>query len=408
MGDDGGLDAGQPPSHGGDAGSTPDAGADADAGTSSDAGTDGGSTSGWRFVSIPGSRCARGATAGLGYNPGASRSLVVYFQGGGACWNNGTCRPSWYQWGPACNYGMNAGCLWNDQGGTKPLAANVELADPFPADGGGVFPGELATISRSLLFTRRPENPLRDASYAYFPYCTGDLHAGAATRTYLVKADALSPPTPVTHAFAGAANVDAYLAWLRRQHPQVDIVWVVGVSGGGYGAQLNFHRVRAAFPEADAHLLADSAPMLDTGLFPTWASEWNLQVPPGCPDCDGGLPEILAHQVALAPSARVGLLAFTEDAVITRFFFSAGNATEWLAPPFPTYTNRLRALEASYSGTRRYFELRGQEHVMIGRYGVVLPDGGVSAPASSPDGGTTLKAWIDAWATGAGAWDNVR
>jgi hypothetical protein len=56
----------------------------------------------------------------------------------------------------------------------------------------------------------------------------------------------------------------------------------------------------------------------------------------------------------------------------------------------------------------RDFRLPGQEHVMLQRYGVVLADGGLSAPASSPDGGTTLKAWVDAWATGVAPWTSQR
>lgn len=385
--DAGAVDAGQP-----DAGS-PDGGAN---------------DAGWRFVSIPGSQCARGATAGLGYNAGASDQLVVFFQGGGACWNNGTCHPSVYVWGPVCNYGMNSFCLFDDSGGTKPLAVNVDAVDPFPADGGGVFPAEIAVVSRSLLFSRRAENPLRDATYAYFPYCTGDLHAGASTKTYFVKPDLASAPTAITHHFAGAANVDAYLAYLRTQHPQVSTVWVVGVSGGGYGAQLNLHRVRAVFPEASVHLLADSAPMLNSPHFNEWANEWNLQVPSTCTDCDAGLPNILAHQAAQAPNSRIGLLAFHEDAVITRFFFSGADTASWLTPPFATYSAQLASLEATYGQNRRYFELGGQTHVMLDQYGAVLADGGVSAPTRSPDGGTDLKRWVDAWVTGSGAWDNVR
>ena len=45
---------------------------------------------------------------------------------------------------------------------------------------------------------------------------------------------------------------------------------------------------------------------------------------------------------------------------------------------------------------------------MLQGYGVVQSDGGISAPFGSPDGGTTLKRWIDAWATGSGSWENVK
>jgi hypothetical protein len=353
-------------------------------------------------VPLAATKCASGAQAGMGYAPGASDEVVLFFQGGGACWNTGTCHPSVYQWGPVCNYGMDSVCLFNDQGGTRPLAAHVDEANPFPADGGGAFPGEIAVVKRSLLFTRRAENPLRAASYTYVPYCTGDLHAGAATRTYAMKAGLFDPVTTTTHHFAGAANTDAVLAYLRSQHPAVRVLWLVGVSGGGYGATLNFEKVRAAFPEATVHLLADSAPMVPSIHFEAMRAEWNLPF-------DGGFPAVISEQLDTAPAAsRVGLLAFTEDAVLTRFFFAAGNSNSWLNPPYAAYTAALAQLQTRYqqSSRARYFVLPGQAHVMLGEYPVVSPDGGLTAAVSSPDGSTNLKIWVDAWATGASPWDN--
>jgi hypothetical protein len=364
----------------------------------------------WAFVGVAGTQCALGAQAGLGYNRGSSTQLVIFVEGGGACWNNGTCHPSLFQWGPVCNYGSDAVCLWDNPGGTRALAVNVENPDPYPADGGGAFPAALAAIKDSLLFARRAENPLREASYAFIPYCTGDLHAGNATKTYSLKADLFAAPTTVTHHFAGAQNFELDLDWLRALHPAVQTLWLIGVSGGGYGAQLNFQRVRQAFPEATVHLLADSAPMLDSPHFNDWASAWNLQTPAGCTGCDAGLPAILTSEADGAPSSRVALLAYAEDQVITRFFFSAGNTGDWLTPPYATYTANLVRLEAAYDArpNTRDFRLPGQEHVMLQRYGVVLADGGVTPAAFSPDGGTTLKAWVDAWATGTGPWTSQR
>lgn len=210
--------------------------------------------------------------------------------------------------------------------------------------------------------------------------------------------------------FAGASNLDAYLAALRTRHPSVRVLWLTGVSGGGYGASLNVHRVRAAFPEATVHLLADSAPLVQPAHFEAWKTEWNLQLPPGCASCDAGMPQIIQHQIDAAPGARVALLSFAEDQVITRFMYSGGTTDSWVNPPYGTYTSNLVMLEARYEGSpnARYFRLPGQSHVMLQGYGVVQADGGLSAPLASPDGGTTLRSWIDAWATGASPWENQK
>lgn len=401
-----------------DAGSDSDAGSETDAGTEMDAGTsDAGMTTDagalavdWRFIPIAGSQCARGAQTGFGYAPGSQRQLVLYLQGGGACWNTGTCQPSLQQWGPVCNYGSNSVCFWDQPGGTKPLAVFVADQNPFPSDGGGAFPNELGSVKNSILFSRRADNPLRDASFAFVPYCTGDLHAGDATVTYMVKPDLVTPPVAVQHHFAGARNMDLFLADLRARHPQLDTVWLIGVSGGGYGASLNLHRVRAAFPEAEVHLLADSSPMLDSPHYDAWKAAWNLQLPPGCGSaCDAGLAGVMERELDLAAGTRTALLAFEEDQVITRFFYSGDDTNSWLNPPYATYDQNLDLALARYDArtNAEYFVLRGQEHVMLAGYGVVQGDGGVTTPRRSIDGGSSLKEWVDAWATGTGSWPSV-
>lgn len=385
---DGGADAGRP-----DAGSL-------DAGLVTDAGpldVDGG----WSWVAVPGSQCASGSTTGFGYSPGDGETLLVFLQGGGACWNNGTCRPSVFRWGPVCNYGENNVCLWDAEGGTKPLAAHVAEADPFPVDGGGAFPGEIALVAQNLLFARRAENPLAAATQVYVPYCTGDLHDGNATRTYSTKADLFAQPVQHQHHFAGAQNMTLFLAELRARHPNVKTIYLTGVSGGGYGASLNFERVRHAFPEATVHLLADSSPMLSTPHWEAWRNEMNLELPATCSECDAGLPQTMKYMMESAPQSRLALLVFTGDETITRFFFAGNDTASWLTPNTAAYSAAVGELRPIYDAhpNAAYFALGGSSHVMINGYGVVQSDGGITAPATTPDGGS-LKAWIDRWIDG--------
>ena len=96
--------------------------------------------------------------------------------------------------------------------------------------------------------------------------------------------------------------------------------------------------------------------------------------------------------------------------MITRFMYSGGDTNSWLNPPFGTYSTNLSTLESRYeaSSNARYFQLPGQNHVMMQLYGVVQPDGGLSAPVASRDGGTDLRAWLNAWETGVGRWENQK
>lgn len=101
---------GSPTGNGGGGGS-PDGSADSDAGQLASPAHE------WSFVPVDGSMCASGARAGFGLNLNAEREdKLIFVQGGGACWNQGTCRRSWLPFGPICDYGT--WCLYDGAGGT--------------------------------------------------------------------------------------------------------------------------------------------------------------------------------------------------------------------------------------------------------------------------------------------------
>ena len=393
---------------------TPDAGTP-DAGTPDAGSVDAGALlaaplNAWAWIPIDGSECGAGARAGLGLNrANTGRELFLFLQGGGACWNTGTCRPSLQQFGPLCDYANT--CLLDTAGGQQPTAVHVSARDPYPADGGGAFASEIAQLRSSGIFDRtRTDNPFREASFVFVPYCTGDLHAGATSREYLVKPGLFDMPTPQRMRFSGAKNMDAYLAQLKAAFPNVERVWLTGASGGGYGATFNFERVQRAFPAAEVHLLADSAPFVSTPHWAEWRDEWSLQLPSGCVDCaDGGFTRVIAHLTEASPNSRIGLLSYDEDKVIAWFFYAPPGAANFLNPPVGTFKTNLVALASQYDATTnaKYFVVPGGEHVLLGDYGVVQADGGLSAPRRSRDGGTDLRAWIDAWAEGNSGWRNT-
>src|SRR5262245_45240839 len=70
-------------------------GARGDAGTPGDAGAPLTGTAGtWTWIDVPGTSCDDGSTTGVAINPapgGGGGDLVIYFMGGGACWDAGTC-----------------------------------------------------------------------------------------------------------------------------------------------------------------------------------------------------------------------------------------------------------------------------------------------------------------------------
>src|SRR5450432_884591 len=205
--------------HGPGDGGTPDAGAtDASAGApiSATPGT-------WTWVDVPGSACDDGTPTGFAVNPGAGDDLLVYFEGGGACWDYTTCF--------VLKSAMQ-GPVGKAQWATRATQINV-----------GPFDRAHAT------------NAFRASSYVYIAYCTGDLHGGSNVATY-TGAD-----TRMFH-HVGHLNAVTYLARIAATWPHPSRVVVSGTSAGGFGATLNYDMFRAAFPAAKMALVDDAGPLL--------------------------------------------------------------------------------------------------------------------------------------------------
>ena len=101
----------------------------------------------WTWVDEPKALCRDGSATGFGVrlNPNSDK-LLIYFQGGGACFNSATC-------------GANPA---NFNSGTFALAV-------------------LAGGQQGIFNASDSANPFRDWNAVFIPYCTGDVHAGAAT-----------------------------------------------------------------------------------------------------------------------------------------------------------------------------------------------------------------------------------
>src|SRR5690606_4374057 len=94
--------------------------------------------------------------------------------------------------------------------------------------------------------------PFAEWSYAYVPYCTGDVHAGDRDGVDVGGA---------VRTFRGYRNMTRYLERLVPTFPNVQRVLLTGVSAGGFGSAFNFAQVKNAFGQAvDVVLVDDSGP----------------------------------------------------------------------------------------------------------------------------------------------------
>ena len=239
----------------------------------------------WEYVPIPGTQCMNGTPTGIGVNLGTSGELVLYMEGGGACFNDDTCghvaHPS--GWG-ADQFGVNIGPY------------NIGIFDRID-----------------------DANPFRDATFVFIPYCTGDVHAGS-------KPDGMGG-----RKFVGYGNVGLDLDYLVPKSTDVKRVILAGSSAGGFGALMNYERTQTAFGATPVHLIDDSGPPLaDAYLAPClqkmFRDAWNLDaaLPESCTACrqadGGGLQNALGFLSAAHPDRRMAIITSTRDGVIRSFF----------------------------------------------------------------------------------------
>lgn len=295
----------------------------------------------WQWVDFPESRCRDGSSTGIGVRRGSSDNLVIFFEGGGACFNGFTCLAN------DENFGADEFASWQFQGY------------------GGLFNPV------------HEDNPVRDWSFVYVPYCTGDVHAGAS-------ADAEIADVPGVQQFAGYTNVEAFLRRIVPTFGDAPHVLVTGVSAGGFGSAFNYSRLARIFP-GKVTLIDDSGPgMRDEYLAPClqqmWRDAWNLgaTMPIGCTNCrpeDGGsISELVRYIGERHPDQHMGFISSERDRTISTFFSFGLNECAGLGAIYTSgryrdgiYDFRDNVLRPT--GNWGSYLIPGTDHTWIGHWG---------------------------------------
>lgn len=291
----------------------------------------------WTWVPFSNARCGDGSTAGIGVNfTSASDRLLIYLQGGGACWDYATC----YLFDTATNF----------TGGYSELDFEADVAD----DTGIALPGGFFDRTAAA-------NPFRDYSYVFVPYCTGDTHAGSnVTQLKFLT-------STKTAYFVGYANLRAYLDRLSATFTAPGRVVLAGSSAGGFGAVLNWWQAAEAFPGVRTDMIDDSGAVMPNDVLSasalteqqTQRTVWNLAaaIPPGCSGCATAFDPIYAFDSATFPGSRGALLSYTQDSVLPTFY---GISTS----SFTTGLFETEAQNTFSTGNLRYFDEAGSGHVL--------------------------------------------
>ncbi len=196
---------------------------------------------------------------------GSVNKLVMYYMGGGACWDNLTC------------------------GGTDLTGAICSTSPPDDLD--GAFSGGFADLTNE-------NNPFRDWNIVFVSYCTCDVHFGDATRDY----------GGVTVQHKGYHNSKVAEKWAREHFLNPEEVFATGSSAGAYGAWFNATLLHEVWPASQIHVLADAGNgVITTEFLNNEFSNWNFVA---------NLPDIPGVEEAITEGT--GMPAYTE-AVATEF-----------------------------------------------------------------------------------------
>jgi hypothetical protein len=191
------------------------------------------------------------------FRRGTADGLVVFFNGGGACWNDATCSKPRLEGDRAFFSGPD------DED-----AVGVYKAELLPGDGPSRMNG---------MFDRtNAQNPVRDWSMIFVPYCTGDVHSGSNTAQY--REPGTGKPFTIEH--RGWDNMQVIMHWMRSNLPQPAHLLVSGSSAGAYGAATHYTSLRALYPGARSVFLGDSGQGVTTPEFERVRNaNWNYQLP---------------------------------------------------------------------------------------------------------------------------------
>ena len=323
----------------------------------------------WTWVDIAGAKCRDGSSTGIGVLPAATAStkVMIFLEGGGACFNSTTC-------------------------GSNPQTYGSPQFAGFPGAEGAAG-----------IFSRTDNaNAVKDWNMVYVPYCTGDVHGGSAT-------DASVDGVIGTQQFVGYNNMTLDLERIVPTFTGTTQVLLTGQSAGGFGAALNYVQTARAFGSTPVTLLDDSGPLLanptlaaclETQMLDLWGMSKTVIADCG-PDCStpaDALSQYWVHLPKTYPNVPFTFLDSVADGTITGFFgFGAENCTTYTKVTGAAYEAGLLDMRSKVAtdSNAGLFLFAGTEHTsLVAAY--------TTRTAPAPDGGTVkLEDWVSAVVGGA-------
>lgn len=288
--------------------------------------------------------CLDGSEFTMATRDQGSSELVIFLQGGGACWS-------------------------------EICAATQSASKGIPQAG--------------ILDPELEGNPVGSWSTVYVPYCDGGLHAS--------DADSDSDGDGNNDRFQrGLHNLSASLDVAVNSFPSPSRILLTGISAGGFGTTFALPLVRHLYPGVPIELINDSGVGIARPDEPEFLQllfrDWNGSTffPESCDSCagaDGHITDYHKWQLGQDDNFRLGMLSYTNDSVITLTFgLGGGDAFE------TELRTEMKELEAAYPERVRTFLADGSSHTFLLN--------GLNVTA----GGVTVLDWVTAMLDGSADW----
>ncbi len=293
-----------------------------------------------------GAVCLVGDEYQVSVHHGTSDQVLLYLQGGGACWDHRSCH----------------------------LAQTALRTASGPGTSG-------------ILDLANPANPFADYDIVYAAYCDGSVFTGDATVDY----------EGIRTFHHGLQNLSVAIDALQNNFPDPSRLVIAGSSAGGYATYAGYGAARVALPETPILVFNDSGP----GIQNADASEdvqarvanWNFTdlIPKTCTQCDDQYSYLTTWATERDDSLRTALYSYQQDSIIGFFLDLDG----------PSYQELLLSVTGKIvdqnPGRFARFMPKGSNHtVLMG-----------SEFYTQTVNGTSLLAWTKAFLDEPDSWEDV-
>ncbi|MCL4557607.1 MAG: pectinacetylesterase family protein [Deltaproteobacteria bacterium] len=294
-------------------------------------------------------RCFNGKQYIVSLHRGDPQKVMLYLEGGGACWDYSTC------------YSMS-----------------MAKSSANPA------------VPMGFLDTTNPSNPFKDYSIIYASYCDASVWSG--------DNDVDFTGTTATTYFHGLANLSAAITLMKQNFINPSEIVVSGSSAGGYGTFMGYFVARTQYPFTTLNVINDSGVGLfnpqESALFRHILSTWNLSniLPTDCPKCSQQMSYLADWALNNDQNVNFGFFSYYNDMVIGSVFLQMNTSD---------FKNLLLSVTNDIH--------RDHPH----RFERFFVDGGMHTVLELPDyytmgvSGTTLSQWTADMVTDTAGWKDT-